>query len=244
MLRMILGIGLAAFLTGCASRDNLLFPHPDVSSAPLEPGECSLEHGQARKMLPRAPGISGIATPFVLRETSPPVADRIVRGGQLISLSLSERPAGTAPPAVWRLETVESAGVASAADAPLMDGDIVRLRNDSGYLMLGSGPRITSGPTTKGTPLIVVKADVPDRTRRTTCDDQVRDGDFVFLRTLAPNLWVGATAGGDIDPKIDMSAPAPAAAETDDSRCAQDHETCRTDEGGGLVCAWAPACAK
>ena len=244
MWRMIWGAGLGAVLAGCSSPANLIFPHADVSQPPPQSGECSLEHGQARKMLPRAPGISGIATPFVVRDASQPPSDKVLHGGQWVSFSLSERGAGAPPPALWRLEPVESAGTASASDAPLNDGDIVRLRNDHGYLILGSGARTTRVPTIKGTPLIVVKADVPDRTRRTTCDDQVRDGDFVFLRTLAPNVWIGASAAGDIDTTIDISAPSSSATHgTDDPQCAQDHETCRTDTGG-VVCAWAPACSK
>ena len=152
---------------------------------------CPIEEVQASKGLPRLSGIAGIATPFVIRDNSSG-ADRLVRSGESVSFELNAHGMPANAALSLYLETLDSSGRLLDDGTPLSDGSIVRLRDEQGTALVGSDTRKRVA-LPEASLLVLVKTDVPDPTRPTTCDDQLRDGDFVFLRTLNPSAWLGAT---------------------------------------------------
>jgi hypothetical protein len=195
---------------------------------------CSLEQMQSRKSLSRQPDISGVATPLLIHLTAPIGATRRVHNGEVISFSSrnGEAPPQGAPP--WLLEILDPAGRPAAEAATLSDGNMIRVRTS------GANPRPDKDP-----PLVIVKADVPDQNRPTTCDAQIRDGDFVFIHTLSPSVWLNAApATAASVPSAETMPHSVLVNGSKDPSCVQDSETCVTDKGGGLVCAWAPSCAR
>jgi len=193
---------------------------------------CSLEQVQWRKTLSRHPDISGVATPLLIHIVIPIGSQRLVRNGEAISFTSRNGEALAQGAPHWLLETVDPAGRPATGATTLSDGDMIRLRT-----------AVANSRSDKDPPLVIVKADVPDQNRPTTCDAQIRDGDFVFIHTISPSVWLNAApATGRPVP----SAEAPHSLlvnGSEDPTCVQDHETCVTDRAGGLVCAWAPFCA-
>jgi hypothetical protein len=223
---------------GCASETPIFFSHSAASEGLPSPS-CALEKIEARKELPRSGGIEGTATPFVIDKASFQDGDRRVRSGDLVAFSLNAGAAGPSPLHSSRVLALDPSGVALPPLTPLSDGSLVVWDDESA----AGTPGITR-ESSAGAVFILVKADVPDRTRPTTCDDQIRAGDFVFLRTPNPSAWVTATAAGvpDIQHRLLARQSTPSGG-AGNPACASDHETCRTDAGGGLVCVWAPSCA-
>jgi len=174
------------------------------------------------------PQIEGVAALFVLRTHAWAHPDRLVRSGQWASFDLPGSPA--TPVLRGRIEGLDPHDDPLEEGAGLTDGSRVRLRaGRHGGFVYFEGP---------GSPslLVIRKADVPDQTRPTTCDERLRDGDFVFLRTVSPSIWIGLSARG-------TGPPVPVAAPADRKKCVRDREICRTDRGGP-VCAWAPDCSR
>jgi hypothetical protein len=195
---------------------------------------------QTRKVSPRAPGIDGIATPFIIREQSGRSSDHLLRSGQVVSFMASAR-SSTGPLVLkGRLEIIGSTGAPTVDSTPLVDGDTVRVRElqDRGYFSLDSGAE-----SARGSLLVIVKADVPDQTRATTCDERLRDGDFAFVHTLSPSVWVGVGIAGNREVVPILAIPSSDPRDNiADPECARDEETCRSDRGGP-ICVRAPACA-
>ncbi len=209
------------------------------AEAPPALRPCSLEQVQARKSAARDPQIAGVATPFIIHRISPAARDRFVRSGNVISFVLPDDEPAADLEVTWSLAALDPAGRLLSGNDRLMDGNMIRLRGAA------DAQTQLSGASNAAPPFIIVKADVPDQTRPTSCDSQVRDGDFVFVHTISPSVWLGATPAGDL--QVLPGDPSPREASMGgaaDPRCAQDHESCHTDMGGGFVCAWAPSCAK
>jgi hypothetical protein len=130
---------------------------------------------------------------------------------------------GSVPTAsVWKIEALDAGGAPLAAQTPIKDGSTVRLHNATGTSQY-----------------LIYKADVPDASQVSTCDQRIRDGDFVYLRTVEPALWVAASASGALSTP-NGSAPGPAA----QAVCARSEQRCRNNGSGGFVCAWAPVCSR
>jgi len=93
--------------------------------------------------------------------------------------------------------------------------------------------------------LVIVKADVPEARNPRTCDNQLRNGDFVFVRTFSPPIWLGATATGELavtTKQLDLQTDP--IRTTIPSQCTAITERCRYNTRSGRRCVWAPACAK
>jgi hypothetical protein len=194
---------------------------------------CSLEQMQSRKTLSRHSDISGVATPLLIHITAPKRSDRLVRNGEAISFSPGNGEASVREVLPSLLETLDPAGRPAADAAPLSDGNMIRLR-----------AAVLNSQSDKDPPLVIVKADVPDQNRPTTCDAQIRDGDFVFIHTISPSVWLtAAPAAGSPVPRAAKNPRSVLVNGSQDPSCVQDLETCVTDKAGGLVCAWAPSCA-
>jgi hypothetical protein len=250
-----------ALLGGCS----WILPHPSVVPD-RRIAECSLGVLQARKELPKTRSAAGMPSPLIIRDGSRRGEDRLIRSGQSVYFVatrhdeellrnygpdmsrhlISIDPAVPPPPtSLWQIETLDPKGNPLASGALMSDPSIVRLRNvaAAGYLEFGNNAQTPSAPLDRATEFALYKADVPDSTRPTTCDAQIRDGDFVFLQAVEPSTWVNVTDAGAfyVTPLPTRELPAPADSRRN-PRCAQDEERCHTDQIGGLVCAWAPVC--
>ena len=195
---------------------------------------CSLEQVQSRKTLYRRTDISGVATPLLIHITAPSSSERLVRNGKVISFSSGNGEPAAQGAVPWRLETLDPAGRPSTDAIPLSDGNMIRLRTSA-----------VKSQSDKDPPLVIVKADVPDQNRPTTCDAQIRDGDFVFIHTISPSVWLSAAPAPNTPvPRDDAMPHSVLVNGSANPSCVQDSETCVTDKSGGLVCAWAPSCAR
>ncbi len=231
-------VAFAAPIGGCASQGA---PAGEAASAPDDAPLfklCSLDQVQSRKTLSRHPDISGLATPLLIHLVAPVGSERLVRTGEAISFTFSSGDPSAAAASALLLEILDPAGRPAADATPLVDGTMIRLSP--------AAPNSSSNaPSNKNPPLVIVKADVPDQGRSSTCDAQIRDGDFVFIYTISPSVWLDAPPTNI--PALPRAVKLPQAVlgnGSEDPRCVQDREFCVTEKRGGTVCAWAPACAK
>jgi hypothetical protein len=250
-----------ALLSGCS----WFLPHPEKASNVIgdadtpEDGRCSLAVAQNRKSLTGQIIADGVPKPLIIHVQSPSAAMRAVRFGQSIYFdpSTSDADRDSKPPrsiaghAIWRIESAQDPSTEVAEEAVLTGGSTFLLRDPSasGYLRLASKATsvavtaVTAVTRAEASRFVILKADVPDSTRPTTCDEQIRDEDFVFVRILAPSTWVNVAAAGNLEVKPTPAGmrPAPGGSNTN-PLCAREEERCHTDSRGGLVCAWAPVC--
>jgi hypothetical protein len=235
-------------LSGCS----WFLPHPEKTSNVIgdadtpRDGRCSLAVAQNRRLQPGQVIAYGVPKLLIIRVQSPSATTREVRIGRSVYFDPSTREAH--PPtehALWRVDSVQNTGNEISEDAVLTDGSIFLLREPqgSGYLQMGSNAARLAVRRAEASRFIILKADVPDPTRPTTCDEQIRDEDFVFMRVLAPSTWVSVAATGtlQVQPALAGERPAPGGSNTN-PLCAREEEHCHTDSRGGLVCAWAPVC--
>lgn len=265
LIRPVAIIGIA-LLCGCS----WFLPHPESSSNVIgdadtpRDGRCSLAVAQHRKSLPGQIVADGVPTPLVIHMQFSIATNREIKSGQSIYFEASSRDAdpprnfgpdmsrhSSSPsqpipqPLLWRIEGVDPRGTVIADNAVLMEGSLFELREPEGssYLLLETKAANVAVPRGAASRFILYKADVPDPTRVTTCDEEIRDGDFVFVRTLAPSAWVNVASPGIL--RVQQfpagSAPSPAGSNSN-PRCAREEERCHVDRNGGLVCVWAPVC--
>lgn len=206
----------------------------DAADDPPQLRLCSLEQVQSRKTLYRRTDISGVATPLLIHIAAPSSSERLVRNGKFIAFSSGNGELSAPGEVPWRLETLDPAGRPATDAIPLGDGNMIRLRTAAG-----------KSASDKDPPLVILKADVPDQNRPTTCDAQIRDGDFVFIHTISPSIWLTAAPAANTPvPRAETMPHSVLVNGSEDPSCVQDSETCVTDKSGGLVCAWAPSCAR
>jgi hypothetical protein len=232
--------------TGCAWQNPRNDAYTDAQNdGPPVLKRCSLEQDQARKAEGRDPEIAGLATPFIIYPVQGSAADRFIRNRDAVYFAISTDSA--APSDVqWSLEMLDPGGRPIEGNTPLASGTLIRLQPAA-----AAGKNAVTDPKGSGAgdfapPFMIIKADVPDQTRPATCDDEIRKGDFVFIHSISPSIWLGATPAGGLN-VIPEHRLKPDASKngTSDPNCTQDREICHTDEaGGGFVCAWAPSCAK
>jgi hypothetical protein len=240
---------LVLLLDGCS----LFLPHPDKSSNVLgdadtpQDGRCSLAVASNRRSLPDLIAGEGIPTPLIIHvRSSVGSKSRTVSTGQSVDFEASTNHASSAQAAqhstAWRIQTVDARGEALADGAVLANGSVFALREDttSGYLRLDIQAVNTTVPQTEASRFIIYKADVPDSTRPTTCDEWIRDEDFVFLRTLTPSAWASADPLGMLFVQEAVRGK-PASS---NPFCVRQEERCRTDSLGALVCVSAPVCGQ
>ncbi len=230
-------VALIGPICGCASQGA---PAGETASASEESPQiklCSLEQVQSRKTLSRHPDIGGVATPLLIHIAAPAGSERLVRNGELIAFSSSIGDSSASAASTARLQALDPAGRPAVVATPLLDGTMIRLRAPADNAQSDS-------TSDKNPPLVIVKADVPDQGRPSTCDAQIRDGDFVFIYTISPSVWLNAPPSTTPLPRADTMPHTALANGSEDPSCVQDHESCTTDKRGGTVCAWAPACAR
>lgn len=247
-----------------------VMPHPARSSSVIgdadtpRDGRCSLAVAQDRRLLPDGIAATGLPSALIIHAdfaSAPNI--RTISNGQAVAFEASTRDAdpprnygpemnrhgiaGPAPPrsTSWRIEVVDSQGNVPAADAALTNGSRFALREAQGsqYLRLAPKAGSTTVPRAEASLFIVYKADIPDSTRPTTCDETIRDEDFVFLRATAPSAWASLNQQGGLGISEAMAGK-PASDSHSNPLCARQEERCRTDSKGGLICVSAPVCGE
>jgi hypothetical protein len=211
-------------------------------------GECDAARIEMRKDIAKSPGVSGIATPFIVRHAGEH-ANSILRSGESMTFTANERNAKIPSPAIWWLETLDRTGLPKLGSSPLLDGGVVhfrRLRSLDELLRQDGGTEpsedIVVPPDSM---LVIIKADVPEAKNPSTCDAQLRNGDFVFVRTFSHPMWLGATATGEL--AVTTTQPD---LQTDPARrqctsqCTTLTERCRSAARSGRLCVWVSECAK
>jgi hypothetical protein len=244
----------AVLLSGCS----WFLPRPEQASNVIgdadtpQDGRCSLAVAQNRKSLPGQIVADGVPKLMVIHLQSPNAAARQVKFGQTVYFEASSSTDQETKPAqpiaargLWRIESAQDQGAQVAEESVLMGGNTFLLSDPqgSGYVQLAGKALSLAAARSEASRFTVLKADVPDSTRPTSCDEQIRDEDFVFIRVLTPSMWVNVTATG----MLEVRRTLPGTRSTPDASnanplCAREEERCRTDSRGLLVCAWTPVC--
>lgn len=220
----------ACFLYSCA----WVLPKPSAGKADAvaagSQAECRLDLAEARQAAVDRVDAVGAAVPSIVVLADGPNEDRVIRNDSRVMLrSISgvadrrpTRGTETAP------MTIVSVGGVAFDPVEIRGESVIRLQaGGAGPLAPGAGAKPT--PTaTAAREFVVYKADVPDPNRPSSCDSILRDGDFVYLRTLAPSAWV-TVYDGTLAPAADAGPRR--------TRCGAPQQQCYTDRYGGLVCA-------
>ena len=251
----------------CLSGCSLFLPHPDKSTSILgnaetpRDGRCSLAVVQDRKGLTRQIDAASVPVALLIHAQSSH-SMREIRNHQSIYFEASRRdadrpriyspemnrhepssPAPNTPAPSWRIESIDSRD--TEGDAVLMSGSLFELLDPQRqeYLLLGSETGDTLVSRAQGSRFMVYKADVPDPTRPTTCDEQIRDEDFVFMREVTRSTWVHVSAAGTLNiHEIAGGKMLHPNGSSQNPDCTREEERCHNDSRGGLTCAWVPVC--
>ena len=197
-----------AVLSGC----HWVLPEPKSPEGAAAPrsAACTLDLAQSRRSTLTRIAAAGSARPLIISLSSRATEDRLLRNGVQVELCDLET-AGDAGASPLPL-TILAVGVDASVPAPIRDGSLIRLRAAADASALAA-------------PVRIHKVDVPDPNRPTSCDAQLRDGDFVLLRSESPSAWLELN-GGRLAVAAGPAVPG----------CARSKEHCYTDRRGGLLC--------
>ncbi|MBS0389481.1 MAG: hypothetical protein JSR15_13465, partial [Proteobacteria bacterium] len=91
--------------------------------------------------------------------------------------------------------------------------------------------------------VVIYKGDMPDASRPDTCDNRLRDGDYVFVRSAPNATWLDSGAALWLAPDraatVNSVGSTPPAA---DVLCFAGPRVCYSDRTGGAMCTWQPRC--
>ncbi len=218
-----------ASLTACSVIAPVFGERPNGSDQALA-ARCTLETMQRRKQLPLRPQTSGTAQAFVIRKPVGGATDRVVKSADEVYLRT--------PDQSWTLTAVDVLGRTRPKATLIRDGATIRLRtlDTARPIDIDEHGTVPTSAARSGSELVIYKADVPDATMPESCDAIIRDGDYVFLRTRRPDVWLGTNRAGAAPEASRSNAP-------DVRLCVDEAETCYEDAAGRLFCAWAPDCS-
>ncbi len=231
----LVGIAVAASLCGCA----WIMPRPSsTAAAAIGPGtasNCRLDLVEARQAALQNIDAAGVAVPTVILRADGPSSDRIIRNGTHVILrsiaAIGDRVASsgtdTAP------LTIAPVGGAGSDPVEIRGDAVVQLRSRAPATGVSAVAQAATSIATLDE-FVIYKADVPDPNRPTSCDNTLRDGDFVYLRTIVPSAWVEVRDGT----LVPSTQPSRAVA-----RCSTPDKECYTDRYGSLLCAHVRACS-
>ncbi len=236
MLRLqCVAMAIAASLCGCT----WVMPRPSSSAAAAvasgTAANCQLDLVEARQASVRHIDAAGMAMPTVILRADGPSSDRVIRNGTRVILRSIAAVGDRAASSGTETAPLIIAPVGGAGSDPVeIRGDaVVQLRPRAPAVGGNAVARAAASLTTVDE-FVIYKADVPDPNRPTTCDDTLRDGDFVYLRTIVPSAWV-EVRDGTLAPSTQPSSAA--------VRCSTPDRECYTDRYGGLLCAHVRACS-
>lgn len=226
------------WVSGCS----MFLPHPLPSTGPtagaLDTRGCSLERDRGRQISPCEQNAVGEPTLLIIRRSTGSPADPIIHDRDLVGFSSdgSTGQADVGSRTQWQVVLLRKPSPRPSPQ-PLTDGDLIYLR-DAGahrYLRVSSAgaPTVDARRRSDAAVFALYKADVENPNRPGTCDDRVRDGDYIYLRALEPSLWFTVSDGA-------LRAVRVALPKRESSTVAD--QRCRTDEGNQLICGWVAHC--
>lgn len=225
----VLGAATASLLAGCAWVLPTPSPRPLPEAAAAAYAACTLELTEARRALSTSLPGAGSAEPLILGLTDAPNDDRAVRDGSSIALHLAAGSGRAATRGEERvLALVELVGATVGTHAPIEDKSPIRLRSPGGDPGTPTGAAAgRAASTLVDGDVVIFKADTPNPNRPSTCDAMLRDGDFVYLKSLRRNAWI-TIENGRLAAREPHAGPA--------SPCQTPKERCYTDRSGNLLC--------
>jgi len=232
------GFVAAALLSGCAGLSPKLPIDDGGPSAASTGTRCRPDLSEVQQAAVDRADTFGMAVPAIIVRASGPSADRAIRSGTLViirsiaAISDQRSAYGTETgPLVLR-----AVGPDGAGPVEILSGAVVGLQSRSTGRLPPDARTDASAATDSriADRFVIYKADVPDRDRPTSCDTKLRDGDFVYLRRLAPSAWVEIRDGILTSSVPTLSAAAP---------CDALEQDCYTDRYGRLLCTRFRTCA-
>jgi hypothetical protein len=228
----------AALVSGCA----WVLPKPSAANTGLGASgtgtACQLDQSEARRNVIDHVTAIGIPSPAAILRTDGRASDRTIRNGDRITLRAFTLADGNHASLGAETATLTVASVGGVGSDP------VEIRGDSVVLLQAHDERPTVAAAQKGESdssssptsdeFVIYKADVADPNRPTTCDNILRDGDLVYLRTVVPSAWV------EVRDRALQRESQPIRPE---AMCRASEQHCYTDRYGGLVCARLANCA-
>lgn len=225
----LVGAVTIGLLSGCAwVLPKSSPPAPPSATLAAESAACSLDLTEARKARSISIFGAGAAQPLVISLADGPSDDRAIRDGASVTLRRAAHGGGQAAreqDAV--LAVVEAVGARSGTHGRIDDQSAVRLHLRGGPEAAADSSGGRHGAVLADGDFVIFKADTPNPNRSSSCDGQLRDGDFVFLKSAGQNTWVGVKGGALV---------AEGARAVDGTPCHTPRERCYTDRYGGLMC--------
>ena len=226
----LIGALILSLVSGCA----WVLPRPSRPPPPPEAAvaayaACTLELTEARKNRSTSLHGAGAARPLIINLADGPSTDHVIRDGSAVALRRAAGGGGEATRASASMQAlIQAAGTLSGTHDTIEDQGVIRFRPRATAPGPGSEAAADAGsPALADRDFLVFKADTPNPNRPASCDPLLRDGDFVYLQSVRPSMWV-TVSGGTL---VAQGARAP-----DGSPCQAPKETCYTDRYGGMLC--------
>ncbi len=237
----------------CVCACSMILPRPltleDPAGDSLDTGRCSLELDRSRQVAACAISAAGAPELITIRLSTRSSPDHGIRDRSLVEFASGPSPVETSYPlgGKWRVDLMHTASP-SPSPHQLADGDLIYLWNVTAhrYLRVSSSERAVADARHRSDASIfaLYKADVTNPNRPSTCDDHVRDGDYVYVRALEPSTWFGIPDGA-----FQATSPQPPSQGgqrvlTEGASTSASDQSCRTDERNQLLCGWVPHCVR
>ncbi len=225
---------------------SLVLPHPMTVDS-LDARSCSLELDRSRQRTPCERNAAGSPTLAIIRLAARSSGDSAIDDRSLVEFSIDASPANASNRSrdTWRIDLLHTP---SPQPSPrrLADGDLIYLWNLAArrYLRVSPSDDAVAGTKhrSRASVLVLYKADVIDPNRWSTCDDRLRDGDYVYIRALKPSTWLTVSDGALQVASLEQSSQKAAAVRPAGASAAD--QRCRTDERNQLLCGWMPSCPR
>jgi hypothetical protein len=225
-----IGTFALCLLTGCSWVLPKPSQPPPTEAVATADAACTLERIEARKARSASLAGLGAAQPLIISLEDGSNADHAIRGGNAVVLRRAVDEGNQAPREQERVPAfIVTVATNTRAHDGIEDQSVVRLRSRSSLFREGNDAGAARGfAPLKGGDYVIFKADTPNPNRPSTCDAHLRDGDFVYLKSVSQNTWVGARNGAPVIQ--DAHAP-------DGAPCRTPRDVCYTDRYGGMLCA-------
>ena len=184
-------------------------------------------------------------TLVINRLSSRSLSDPTIHDRSFVDFSSDQSSVNTADKSrhTWRVDLLHTP---SPRPSPhrLSDGDLIYLWNVTShrYLRVSSPAAADVKHRSDASIFALYKADVTNPNRPSTCDAQVRDGAYVYIRALEPSTWFSVSDGvlepAPLQPRL---ASDPAQLPEGPANSVAD-QRCRTDERDQLLCGWVAQC--
>lgn len=226
----LIAVVVAVLLSSCAWLLPAASPSSSSEATAAAAAACTLELTERRRALSTSVAGAGAAQPLIISLTDVQRDDRTIRDGSNVTL---RRAAGGGATAARETKSVparvELVAPRSEQPAAIEDRAIVRLRSPGGDPATQGSAAATrqSAASVVDGEVAVFKADAPNANRPSTCDATLRDGDFVYLKSLEQNAWIGLA---------DERLAGQVARRPIESPCREPKEQCYTDRSGNLLC--------